>query len=60
MTASFARSSGYRKLLIQVRASNTTGQTFYQQLGFMPCGRLTRQVVIDGQEDDEILMEFFL
>jgi len=59
-TASFARSSGYRKLLIQVRASNTAGRSFYERLGFIPCGRLTRQVVIDGQEDDEILMEFFL
>lgn len=24
------------------------------------CGRLSRQVRIDGQEDDEALMEFFL
>jgi L-amino acid N-acyltransferase YncA len=59
-TESFARSSGYRKFLIQVRSSNTAAQLFYQQLGFVPCGRLTRQVVVDGQEDDEILMEFFL
>jgi L-amino acid N-acyltransferase YncA len=57
---SFARSSGYRKFLIQVRSSNTASQRFYQQLGFVPCGRLTRQVVVDGREDDEILMEFFL
>jgi L-amino acid N-acyltransferase YncA len=59
-TASFARVSDYRKFVIQVRSSNTASQLFYQQLGFVPCGRLTRQVVVDGQEDDEILMEFFL
>ena len=47
-------------MLIQVRGSNTSAQSFYQRLGFVQCGRLTRQVVIDGQEDDEIIMELFL
>ena len=28
-------------------------------LGFRACGRLTRQVIIDGIEDDEVLMEYF-
>jgi L-amino acid N-acyltransferase YncA len=59
MTRSFALSSGYRKIVIQVRASNTSAQSFYLHLGFVPCGRLSRQVVIDGQEDDEIIMELF-
>lgn len=59
-TAAFARSNSYRKLVIQVRASNTAGRSFYAGLGFVECGRLTRQVVIDGQDDDEIIMEFFL
>jgi RimJ/RimL family protein N-acetyltransferase len=59
-TASFARDAGYRKLVIQVRGSNTDAQAFYQRLGFRPCGRLTRQVVIDGVEDDELLMEWFV
>ena len=56
----FAKLSGYRKFVIQVRASNARAQAFYLQLGFAQCGRLTRQVVIDGQDDDEILMELFL
>ena len=56
-TLSFARSSGYRKFVIQVRASNTSARSFYRHLGFVECGRLSRQVVIDGLEDDEILME---
>ncbi len=59
-TASFAREVGYRKLVIQVRASNTAAQAFYRRLGFQECGRLTRQVIIDGVEDDELLMELFL
>jgi ribosomal protein S18 acetylase RimI-like enzyme len=59
-TASFAREAGYRKLVIQVRATNTLAQGFYRGLGFRACGRLTRQVVIDGIEDDEVLMELFV
>jgi ribosomal protein S18 acetylase RimI-like enzyme len=58
-TVRFARQAGYRKLAIQVRGSNITAQAFYRRLGFMECGRLTRQVLIDGVEDDEVLMEFF-
>ena len=58
-TLPFAQAAGYRKLVIQVRASNAAAQGFYRGLGFVECGRLSRQVVIDGVEDDEILMEFF-
>jgi GNAT superfamily N-acetyltransferase len=58
-TEAFAREAGYRKLAIQVRASNTVAQAFYRTLGFRECGRLTRQVIIDGVEDDEVLMEYF-
>lgn len=58
-TEAFAREAGYRKLAIQVRASNTAAQAFYRRLGFRECGRLTRQVIIDGIEDDEVLMEYF-
>jgi ribosomal protein S18 acetylase RimI-like enzyme len=59
-TVSFARQAAYRKLVIQVRGSNVGAQGFYERLGFRSCGRLTRQVVIDGVEDDEVLMECFL
>ena len=59
-TRSFASHAGYRKLVIYVRASNAAAQAFYRQLGFQECGRLTRQVVIDGVEDDEVLMELFV
>jgi L-amino acid N-acyltransferase YncA len=59
-TASFAREAGYRKLAIQVRRTNARAQAFYLGIGFRECGRLTRQVVIDGKEDDEVLMELFV
>ncbi len=59
-TLAFARAADYRKLVIQVRGSNTRAQAFYRRLGFTDCGRLTRQVVIDDIEDDEVLMELFL
>jgi len=59
-TLPFARQAGYRKLVIQVRSTNAPAQTFYQGIGFQVCGRLARQVVIDGHEDDELLMELFV
>jgi ribosomal protein S18 acetylase RimI-like enzyme len=59
-TAAFARESRYQKLLVQVRGTNAHAQSFYGGLGFAECGRLSRQVIIDGRPDDEILMELFL
>jgi ribosomal protein S18 acetylase RimI-like enzyme len=59
-TVSFARHAGYRKLVIQVRGTNARAQAFYRGIGFRECGRLARQVVIDGHEDDEVLMEMFI
>ena len=59
-TVAFAREAGYQKLVIQVRATNLHAQSFYRGLGFAECGRLSRQVIIDGSYDDEILMELFL
>jgi RimJ/RimL family protein N-acetyltransferase len=59
-TSGFARSAGYRKFVIQVRASNTPAQAFYTKLGFVECGRLRAQVSVNGSEDDEVIMEFFL
>jgi ribosomal protein S18 acetylase RimI-like enzyme len=60
VTQAFARAAEYSKFVIQVRASNLSAQAFYKSLGFRECGRFARQVRIDGQEDDEIMMEFFL
>ena len=59
-TCEFARAAGYSKLIIQVRASNLPALSFYSSLGFRTAGRLTRQVIIDGVEDDELLFELFL
>ena len=59
-TLEFARKHDYGKLVIQVRSSNLSAQGFYRQLGFRECGRLTRQVRIGDQVDDEVIMEFFV
>jgi ribosomal protein S18 acetylase RimI-like enzyme len=59
-TVDFARTRNFAKFVIQVRASNTSAQGFYRRLGFHECGRFKRQVRIGEEEDDEILMEFFL
>lgn len=59
-TLAFARAHRYEKLVVYVRAGNQPAQAFYRSLGFVPCGRLTRQVKIDGRYEDEILMEMFL
>ncbi len=59
-TEAFARAAGFRKIVIQVRASNTAAAEFYRRLGFEDCGRLRRQVIVAGVEDDEIILERFL
>lgn len=59
-TVKFARNHDFRKFVIQVRSSNVAAQNFYGRLGFRTCGRLARQVRIGQQEDDEIIMEYFL
>jgi ribosomal protein S18 acetylase RimI-like enzyme len=59
-TAAFAREARYEKLVVQIRSANTAAQSFYRALGFAECGRLARQVMIDGHADDEILMELLL
>ncbi len=59
-TFAAARELGFSKLVIQVRADNGGAQAFYASLGFQPCGRLTRQVVVDGRYVDELFYERFL
>lgn len=59
-TEAFGRAAGYRKLVVQVRGSNPAAQAFYRGIGFKECGKLSKQVIIDGVEDDEVLMECFL
>jgi len=59
-TRAFAHEMAYRKIVIYVRGSNTSAQSFYRTLGFAECGRLSRQVTIDGVDDDEVVMELFI
>jgi uncharacterized protein GlcG (DUF336 family) len=48
-TLAFAHTAGYRKFLIQVRASNTAAQAFYRRLGFVECGRLIQDAMAANQ-----------
>ena len=59
-TREFAQTAGYQKLVIQVRGSNAAAQSYYRRVGFVECGRLRDQVIIDGHTDDEVVMELFL
>lgn len=59
-TFRFAEKASYEKVVIYVRASNQGGQAFLRSLGFVPRGVLEKQVKIDGQYDDEVVMEMFL
>jgi L-amino acid N-acyltransferase YncA len=60
VTRRFALSKEYRKAVITVRGSNASALSFYRGLGFVECGRLSKQVVLDGEVDDEIILEMFL
>ncbi len=59
-TLDFARANGYEKVIIYVRAGNVNAQAFYQSLGFIAKGVLSRQIKIDGQYEDEVFMELLL
>jgi ribosomal protein S18 acetylase RimI-like enzyme len=56
----FAQENNYEKLVIYIRATNTSAIKFYKELGFIKRGRLINQVKIDNEYEDEIFMEMFL
>lgn len=57
----FAKSTGIiRKLNLRVRADNLPAIHLYKKLGFAECGRITREVSINGSFFDSILMEYEL
>jgi GNAT superfamily N-acetyltransferase len=59
-TLNFARDRGYEKFVLYVRASNASAIAFYREMGFVPKMVLERQVKIEGEYDDEVLMELFI
>jgi GNAT superfamily N-acetyltransferase len=56
----FARAQDYEKIVIYVRAGNSGAQAFYREMGFVPKLLLERQIKVDGQYDDQVLMEMFI
>jgi L-amino acid N-acyltransferase YncA len=59
-TFNYARTAGYSKVVIQIRADNPDLQTFYSGLGFRPCGRLARQARVADRYVDVLLFEMFV
>jgi GNAT superfamily N-acetyltransferase len=59
-TLSFARQRGYEKIMLSVRAGNASAIEFYREMGFAPKLVLERQVKIEGEYDDQVLMERFI
>jgi GNAT superfamily N-acetyltransferase len=59
-TLSFARERGYEKLMLAVRAGNNGAIEFYREMGFTPQLVLERQIKIEGQYDDQVLMVRFI
>ncbi len=59
-TFGYAREVGFTKILANVRADNADVQAFYESLGFLRCGRLARQALVDGKYVDMLLFERFL
>jgi ribosomal protein S18 acetylase RimI-like enzyme len=56
----FARQKGYEKVMLSVRADNASAIEFYRQMGFATKLVLERQIKIEGQYDDQVLMEQFI
>jgi GNAT superfamily N-acetyltransferase len=59
-TLALARERGYEKIVLYVRAGNTSAIAFYREMGFVPKLVLERQIKIEGEYDDEVLMELFI
>lgn len=59
-TFNFAQKHAYEKIVIYVRAGNSSALKFYKFLEFVQKGVLSNQVKINGEYEDEIFMEMFL
>ncbi len=59
-TLEFARRNGYEKISTYIMEDNVGALEFYKNLGFTPVGKWSRQVKIDGEYHDEIVVELFL
>ena len=56
----FARSHGYRKIVIQVLADNHRALRFYRSLGFCDVGIAKQHVQLGGVFYDEVYLEKYL
>ena len=59
-TRAEALKRGYEKIFTYVRADNTNGLNFYRKMGFREVGTAKRQVRINGEYIDEVIIEMFI
>ena len=59
-TRAEALKRGYEKIFTYVRADNTNGLNFYRKMGFKVVGTAKRQVRINGEYIDEVIIEMFI
>jgi RimJ/RimL family protein N-acetyltransferase len=59
-TFRWAKDAGFEKIVVWVFEDNIQGLRFYEKLGFRRVGKWTKQVKIDDEYHDEILLEKFL
>ncbi|UCE36439.1 MAG: GNAT family N-acetyltransferase [Thermoplasmata archaeon] len=59
-TLEFARQNGYEKVSTYIMKDNINAINYYKSLGFNPVGRWLKQVKIDGNYHDDLIMELFL
>ncbi len=59
-TFAYARATGYRKIVANISADDAEAETYYQNLGFRPGGRLRRHALVENHYVDLLLYELFL
>lgn len=56
----FAKTAGYHKLCLDVRADNERAIKLYRRFGFSECGLRKEHLLINGEYFDEMIMELML
>ena len=56
----FAKTAGYHKLCLDVRADNERAIKLYRRFGFSECGLRKEHILINGEYFDEMIMELML
>ena len=60
MATDVAKTAGYQKLCLDVRADNERAIKLYRRFGFSECGLRKEHILINGEYFDEMIMELML